>query len=102
MTQTWQFLEDDTFIKCINPRCCYGQLHAGGPEEPVIVCRACGTRTCFNHRNMPWHDGLTCAEYDATGHQRMVGGNWITGLLAEPGLDNQSDSQSACQELLNR
>ncbi|KAL4794923.1 hypothetical protein BDV19DRAFT_181427 [Aspergillus venezuelensis] len=96
MARTWRALEKDTeFVKCINPRCCYGQLHAGGPD-PGVVCRACGTRTCFNHRNMPWHDGLTCAEYDATGYQRMVGENWITGLAS------QDDRQFASQELLNR
>ncbi|KAL4963921.1 uncharacterized protein BDV14DRAFT_175798 [Aspergillus stella-maris] len=58
MAQTWRVLESDReFVKCINPRCCYGQLYAGEPKDPHIVCWACGTRTCFKHPNMPWHDG---------------------------------------------
>ncbi|KAL4890722.1 hypothetical protein BDV59DRAFT_184055 [Aspergillus ambiguus] len=63
--RTWQVLEEDAeFVTCIRPDCGYGQLHAGGLEDPVVICGSCGTRTCFIHRNTAWHEGLTCAEYE--------------------------------------
>ncbi|KAF9886252.1 hypothetical protein FE257_011865 [Aspergillus nanangensis] len=63
--RTWQILEEDAeFVRCIRPDCGYGQLHAGGLEDPIVVCGSCGTRTCFIHRDNTWHEGLTCAEYE--------------------------------------
>lgn len=63
--RTWQILEEDAeFVPCIRPDCGYGQLHADGLEDPIVVCGSCGIRTCFIHRKTPWHEGLTCAEYE--------------------------------------
>lgn len=63
--RTWQILEEDAeFVRCVRKDCGYGQLHAGGLEDPIVVCGSCGTRTCFIHRDTIWHEGLTCEEYD--------------------------------------
>ncbi|KAE8388025.1 hypothetical protein BDV23DRAFT_159925 [Aspergillus alliaceus] len=72
-TRTWQILEEDAeFVMCIRQDCGYGQLHAGGLEDPIVVCGSCGTRTCFIHRHSVWHDGLTCSEYEELIHLRSV------------------------------
>lgn len=70
--RTWQVLEENAeFVTCIRPDCGYGQLHADGLEDPIVVCGSCGTRTCFIHRNTAWHEGLTCAEYEETSRARV-------------------------------
>ena len=43
--------------------CDFGQLHDGGMAQPIIRCLNCGFRSCFRH-SVPWHDRLTCEEYD--------------------------------------
>ncbi|RJE18096.1 IBR [Aspergillus sclerotialis] len=55
---------DAEYIRCARRSCRFGQFHAGGREDPIVVCRSCGTRTCFIHRDTIWHQGLTCDEYD--------------------------------------
>lgn len=63
--KTREALEDDgEFITCVRPGCGNGQLHGGGRENPIVVCRSCGTRMCFVHRGAPWHEGFSCEEYD--------------------------------------
>ncbi|EYE93159.1 BRcat and Rcat domain-containing protein [Aspergillus ruber CBS 135680] len=63
--KTREALEDDgEFITCVRPGCGNGQLHGGGRESPIVVCRSCGTRMCFVHRGAPWHEGFSCEEYD--------------------------------------
>lgn len=52
---------DENFIWCQN--CDFGQLHEGGMSQPIVRCLKCGQRSCFRH-SVPWHDRLTCAEYD--------------------------------------
>lgn len=58
------FENDSEYISCARQNCRFGQFHAGGREDPMVVCGACGTRTCFIHRDTIWHQGLTCDEYD--------------------------------------
>lgn len=71
--RTWQALEVDAeFIPCIRPDCGYGQLHVGGLEDPIVVCGSCGSRTCFFHRETPWHEGITCTEYEEMINTRDV------------------------------
>lgn len=55
---------DPNFIWCCNPICGAGQLHDSGAASPIVICHACGTRTCFNHPNATWHEGFTCYEFD--------------------------------------
>ncbi|KAF7615812.1 hypothetical protein AFLA_009319 [Aspergillus flavus NRRL3357] len=62
--------EDAEFVTCVRQDCGYGQLHAGGLEDPIVVCGSCGTRTCFIHRHSVWHEGLTCSEYEEYIHHR--------------------------------
>ena len=54
------------FRACQSPTCHSGQLHASGSAEPIVTCNDCGFRSCYNHR-MPWHEGMTCLEYDRPG-----------------------------------
>ncbi|KAL2871556.1 E3 ubiquitin-protein ligase [Aspergillus lucknowensis] len=73
IARTWRILEEDAeFVRCINPGCGYGQLHAGGLEDPVVTCRACGTRTCYLHRSVPWHEGFSCAEYELGDESSLI------------------------------
>lgn len=53
--------DDDNFVWC--QRCDFGQLHENGAQKPIICCLKCGFRSCFVH-SMPWHEHLTCEEYD--------------------------------------
>lgn len=52
---------DVNFVWCQN--CDFGQLHESGASQPVIRCFNCGHLSCFRH-SVPWHDRLTCDEYD--------------------------------------
>ncbi|KAL5341500.1 hypothetical protein BJX70DRAFT_358959 [Aspergillus crustosus] len=74
-------LEDGAeFIRCSRPDCGYGQFHGDGLEDPLVVCGGCGTRACFNHRNIPWHEGLTCAQYEAIDPSSTIDEYQIRGL----------------------
>lgn len=103
MARTWRMLEQDVeFVMCINPDCSSGQLHAGGLGNPVVVCRACGTRTCFNHRTTPWHDGLTCAEYEAADYQSAINDNRITRPLGVQRFEHARQGQPVSGEFLSQ
>jgi IBR domain, a half RING-finger domain len=54
---------DPNFVWCSNPKCGAGQVHASGSTAPIVICHACGSRTCFNHHRT-WHEGFTCHEID--------------------------------------
>lgn len=54
---------DDGYVEC-SAGCGTGQFHTGGAELPIVICQGCGARTCFVHPNGPWHEGLTCHEFD--------------------------------------
>jgi hypothetical protein len=53
--------KDDNFVWCQN--CDFGQLHTSGQDYPIVRCMKCGFRSCFRH-SVPWHDRMTCEEYD--------------------------------------
>ena len=55
---------DEAFCWCTGEGCGSGQQHTGGRETPIMVCQNCGAKTCFVHQ-APWHQGLTCEQYDA-------------------------------------
>ncbi|KAL2842235.1 hypothetical protein BJY01DRAFT_216783 [Aspergillus pseudoustus] len=79
--RTWRILEDDTdFVRCINPDCGYGQLHAGGLGDPIVICANCGVRTCYIHRDVPWHEGSSCAEFEIMEQSNRIPQN-LTPLL---------------------
>ena len=78
--------ESENFRWCT---CGYGQVHAGGVEQPIITCLLCDRRSCFHHEGA-WHENLTCDEYDA--------------LLADPvnfrsrfDLENEAAEQEAAK-----
>ncbi|CEL59307.1 E3 ubiquitin-protein ligase arih1l OS=Danio rerio GN=arih1l PE=2 SV=1 [Rhizoctonia solani AG-1 IB] len=60
---------DTSFVWCKNTSCGSGQFHPDGVAAPIITCRRCGSKSCFQH-DVVWHDGFTCSEYDA--HRRPV------------------------------
>lgn len=49
------------FNFCLNPKCSSGQLHYGGAK---LECHVCKNQICTKH-SVAWHEGETCAEYDA-------------------------------------
>ncbi|KAH7344042.1 hypothetical protein B0J17DRAFT_625622 [Rhizoctonia solani] len=60
---------DTSFVWCKNTACGSGQFHPDGDSAPIVTCRRCGTKSCFQH-DVIWHAGFTCSEYDA--HLRPV------------------------------
>src|SRR6202020_626630 len=77
--------EDVNFVWCLNTECDHGQTHPHGrkylllfiPDNsltrvmcsldgyPIVQCSWCYKKSCFTHK-LPWHEGLTCAEFDST------------------------------------
>ena len=53
---------DATFCWC-TAGCGSGQCHPGSNDNPIMICAQCRAKTCFTHQ-IPWHDGLTCVQYD--------------------------------------
>lgn len=61
-----QFLRaDPNFCYCANPRGCGSgcSLIDGAAAVNFFTCRDCNSTTCVSHK-LPWHSGLTCAEFD--------------------------------------
>lgn len=58
------------FAMCLGPGCGFGQIHALGDDEPIMTCEVCKFKICYVHK-LPWHEGKTCAEYDAD-RQKIV------------------------------
>ncbi|KAF7508478.1 hypothetical protein GJ744_009191 [Endocarpon pusillum] len=56
--------EDGSFIRCWRPECGIGQFHAGEAASPIVICQACGAMTCYRHSGLPWHEGLTCDQFE--------------------------------------
>jgi hypothetical protein len=56
-----QSLPDFRFCKAAD--CGAGQEHATGDDQPIMTCAACHTKSCYTH-DVPWHDELTCAQFD--------------------------------------
>jgi len=54
--------QNPEFIWCAHG-CGSGQLNEGGSMNNTVQCIHCQKLTCFTHR-CPWHDGMTCEEYD--------------------------------------
>lgn len=54
--------EADNFVWCTSG-CGSGQIHESGTESPIVTCLHCRHRFCFHH-NVPWHENLSCDEYD--------------------------------------
>lgn len=55
--------QDGSFIRCWRPECEEGQFHDGDIEFPIAICQ-CGAMTCYRHSGLPWHEGLTCNEFE--------------------------------------
>ncbi|KAL0212798.1 hypothetical protein RCL1_006424 [Eukaryota sp. TZLM3-RCL] len=51
------------FRYCSAPNCGWGAFFDDGSNNPVIRCKKCSSKTCYNHR-VVFHDGFTCQQYD--------------------------------------
>ncbi|KAL5637159.1 hypothetical protein ACGC1H_000967 [Rhizoctonia solani] len=60
---------EPNFVWCKNANCNWGQVHESGANAPIVICQVCRSRSCFTH-NVPWHTGLTCAQYSAQNAHR--------------------------------
>ena len=72
-------LEDNPeFIWCAHG-CGSGQLNEGATMNKFVQCINCHQLTCFTHK-CPWHDGMTCEEYDMprTAGQLHASQRWIS------------------------
>jgi len=76
--------EDVNFRWCLNVKCDHGQIHPHGglyhflfcmwriwwqalyvlDAYPIVQCSWCYKKSCFTHQ-LPWHEGLTCSEFDS-------------------------------------
>ncbi|KAG8762009.1 hypothetical protein FRC11_011710 [Ceratobasidium sp. 423] len=54
----------EQFVWCKNPICTSGQVHKPGPAQPIVTCNVCRQKSCYIH-DRPWHEGVTCEEFDA-------------------------------------
>ncbi|KAF2501530.1 hypothetical protein BU16DRAFT_556011 [Lophium mytilinum] len=54
------------FISCPNADCSGGHQHPHPEEEPIFTCEVCNAKYCTLCK-VPYHDGLTCAEYKQRG-----------------------------------
>ncbi len=51
------------FQRCLLPGCEAGQFHEKESNEPIFTCHECRFKSCYVHQ-VPWHEGMTCEEYD--------------------------------------
>lgn len=56
--------QDSSSVRCCEPGCEGVHFHDGDAEFPIATCQVCGIRTCFRHSHLPWHEGLTCDEFE--------------------------------------
>ncbi|TGO38142.1 hypothetical protein BHYA_0081g00380 [Botrytis hyacinthi] len=54
---------DPNFFWCLAPNCGSGQIREG--DDPEMICGSCKASTCVHHQT-PWHNGLTCEQFDLT------------------------------------
>ncbi|KAF7913269.1 hypothetical protein BELL_0986g00010 [Botrytis elliptica] len=96
-----QHLPNFTF--CLSPTCESGQIHT--PDHPMMTCSTCGFKTCFIHK-LPWHEDLTCAEFDLSNQSRVqqeaASEAWIaeyTKLCPNPKCGMRIQKKSGCDHL---
>ncbi|KAF7855281.1 uncharacterized protein EAF02_011540 [Botrytis sinoallii] len=96
-----QHLPNFTF--CLSPTCESGQIHT--PDHPMMTCSTCGFKTCFIHK-LPWHEDLTCAEFDlfnqARVQQEAASEAWIaeyTKLCPNPKCGMRIHKKTGCDHL---
>jgi hypothetical protein len=73
------------FCMCLRPGCNSGQVHASGNGQPIMTCNVCHFKTCFTHQ-MPWHEGMTCLDYDQTHRRQNEENEASLALLRNVGL----------------
>lgn len=102
LNMSLQHLPNFTF--CLSPKCESGQIHTG-PDHPLMTCTTCGFKTCFIHK-LPWHEDLTCAEFDlfnqARVRQEAASEAWIaehTKLCPNPKCGMRIQKKTGCDHL---
>jgi len=73
------------FCMCLGPGCESGQVHVSGNRQPIMTCNVCGFKTCFTHQ-MPWHEGMTCADYDWIGARQNEENDASLTLIRNVGM----------------
>ncbi|TGO07303.1 hypothetical protein BTUL_0294g00070 [Botrytis tulipae] len=101
LNMSLQHLPNFTF--CLGPTCESGQIHT--PDHPMMTCTTCGFKTCFIHK-LPWHEDLTCEEFDlfnqARVRQEAASEAWIaehTRLCPNPKCGMRIQNKSGCDHL---
>ena len=83
-------VQEDNWRWCPHSNCNFGQIHAIDhkfvPNEEwcaYYFCQGCHRGNCFKHR-VPWHDNLTCAQYDyRQEHERIKQGGKTNAQMQE-------------------
>lgn len=56
---------EPNFRWCLRDTCDSGQLYEATEHlEPHVYCDECAFEMCFTHQ-IPWHEGLSCEQYDS-------------------------------------
>jgi len=88
--------EDINFRWCLNMKCDHGQTHPYGDAYPIVQCSWCYKKSCFTHQ-LPWHEGLTCAEFD------FFNTDFTDGQVAAQRLISRTTQQCArCKKRIER
>ena len=82
--------KEQSFVWCTS--CSAGQFHISSSDCPEVICNSCSATTCFNHR-IPFHKGLTCAQYD-----RLFRHTALSALKSVFSSPPQSSSDSSSQK----
>lgn len=84
----------DNFVWC-TASCGSGQIHESGAQHPIVTCLHCSQRSCFQH-GVPWHEGLTCREYDRLlDDPENFRSRWESDVATEVSQRRQVDSDRA-------
>ena len=89
--------EDGSFIRCWRPECGGGQFHDGEAEFPIVICQECGAMTCYRHSGLPWHEGLTCDEFENPDTAIRMLQDLINDLKFDSRVMGASSSRSQAQ-----
>jgi IBR domain, a half RING-finger domain len=89
--------EDGSFIRCWRPECGGGQFHDGEAEFPIVICQECGAMTCYRHSGLPWHEGLTCDEFENPDTAIRMLQDLINDLKFESRVKGATSSRSQAQ-----
>ncbi|CAF1492476.1 unnamed protein product, partial [Rotaria magnacalcarata] len=92
--------QNPEFVWCAHG-CGSGQLNEGATMNNTIQCVNCHKLTCFTHK-CPWHDGMTCDEYDMprTNGEVHASQRWINVHTKEcPKCHSHIEKNEGCDHM---